>query len=386
MTIKIGSFFLALFGSSDQPTYAPTPSPTTANPVVMEAADPMVSAPTFSFFLTYPPAPPPAAPTPTPVAPTPTPTPVAPTPTEEEPAAPGFFVTYPPVPLPTPAPTSLPTPVPTSIPTPVPTTGRDSKTNPNEPPSGYGFLQYQNRPVVAVPDVATVTIETPRPTRRPNHAVWEDFPAVQPTDKPSDQPTDEPTDKPTDEPTDKPTPQPTEKPTPQQTEKPKEILTNNPTNSPTTNPTKSPTSGPTAAPTRATTPYPTNQPTATGNTNTNVEADLRPKPTTLPQADASLYNIIKDDDTLTYFPGNLNQEMAGLKLSAGLGATILARSGQPVQYVNGQQSARLFHGRPDAGDTFPDTRGNNPGGWVYVSTYLLHTLWRLPFVYNVSII
>lgn len=57
----------------------------------------------------------------------------------------------------------------------------------------------------------------------------------------------------------------------------------------------------------------------------------------------------------------------GLLLSEGLRARLIATSGLPIQYRNGVNSSRVFHGRPDAGATFAEVRATNEGGWVYVS-------------------
>ena len=70
---------------------------------------------------------------------------------------------------------------------------------------------------------------------------------------------------------------------------------------------------------------------------------------------------------ITYHPGNLTHIENGLLLSEGLTARIISQSGEPVIYHNGQNSSRLFHGRPDAGAVFDEVRPNNAGGWVYVS-------------------
>ncbi len=69
----------------------------------------------------------------------------------------------------------------------------------------------------------------------------------------------------------------------------------------------------------------------------------------------------------TYVPGNLTRQELGLLLSEGLRARIIARSGELVEYSNGSFSDILFHGRPDFGATFVDTRPFNKGGWVYAS-------------------
>jgi len=71
--------------------------------------------------------------------------------------------------------------------------------------------------------------------------------------------------------------------------------------------------------------------------------------------------------SITYSPGNLTHMEHGLLLSEGLRARIIAQSGLPVTYENGQNSSRVFHGRPDAGATFAEIRPFNEGGWVYVS-------------------
>jgi hypothetical protein len=70
---------------------------------------------------------------------------------------------------------------------------------------------------------------------------------------------------------------------------------------------------------------------------------------------------------VTFVPGDLAVEEVGLSLSRGLRARIIATTGQPVKYHDGTTSTILFHGQPDFGATFVDTRSGNPGGWVYVS-------------------
>ena len=69
----------------------------------------------------------------------------------------------------------------------------------------------------------------------------------------------------------------------------------------------------------------------------------------------------------TFVPGNLTHVEVGLLLSEGLHARIIAESGKRVEYLYGIDSDVKFHGRPDFGATFPDTRIGNPGGWVYTS-------------------
>ena len=91
--------------------------------------------------------------------------------------------------------------------------------------------------------------------------------------------------------------------------------------------------------------------------------------------------IHNDDDdiqnhkniNITYQPGNLIVEEAGLILSAGLTAKIIATKDQPVLYGirssnnNNTFSDIPFHRYCDAGATFIDPRPNNKGGWIYVS-------------------
>jgi hypothetical protein len=69
----------------------------------------------------------------------------------------------------------------------------------------------------------------------------------------------------------------------------------------------------------------------------------------------------------TYRPGNLSVRQHGLRLSAGLSATVVARSGQRIRYDNGELSNDRFHDQPDGAATYADTRSYNRGGWVYVS-------------------
>jgi len=72
-------------------------------------------------------------------------------------------------------------------------------------------------------------------------------------------------------------------------------------------------------------------------------------------------------EDLTFVPGDLSVTEAGLLLSTGLRARVIGVTGQNIQYFDGTTSSRTFHGNPDFGATFPDTRPNNIGGWVYVS-------------------
>ena len=68
-------------------------------------------------------------------------------------------------------------------------------------------------------------------------------------------------------------------------------------------------------------------------------------------------------EKMTYRPGDLTVSMNGLLLSAGLTATIIAKSGKPVMYSNGKTSDKDFHEAPDFGGVFPLENG----GWIYVS-------------------
>ena len=75
---------------------------------------------------------------------------------------------------------------------------------------------------------------------------------------------------------------------------------------------------------------------------------------------------------VSYVPGDLSIVTEhGLRLSTGLTATLIAKSGQPVAYTSlGSDEARSstnFHQLPDFGATFVDRRRWNPGGWIYVS-------------------
>ena len=69
----------------------------------------------------------------------------------------------------------------------------------------------------------------------------------------------------------------------------------------------------------------------------------------------------------SFVPGNLTKIEAGLYLSRGLSARLIASAGSTVNYSNGSSSEILFHGKPDAGSCFGDPNPNNPGGWIYVS-------------------
>ena len=133
---------------------------------------------------------------------------------------------------------------------------------------------------------------------------------------------------------------PTHRPTPQPTKKRTAAPTITPEMQRTKSPTRSPVVSPTQNPLNATTEVPTLQWNATAAPSTSTE---------------------------TYVPGNLTREEVGLLLSEGLRARIIATSGKPVKYSNGTFSTIPYHGSPDFGATFVDTRPFNEGGWVYTS-------------------
>ncbi len=78
-------------------------------------------------------------------------------------------------------------------------------------------------------------------------------------------------------------------------------------------------------------------------------------------------NVSREGNEMEYIPGKLTTHKVGLLLSQGLDAMLIAETGQFVEYHNGTRSSIPFHGRPDAGATFADTRPGNEGGFVYVS-------------------
>ena len=142
--------------------------------------------------------------------------------------------------------------------------------------------------------------------------------------------------------------------------------TSKPTQKPTGRPTVSPTKSPTAAPTAKAIPVtpeptklPTNNPTEGVTFSVNTVTDN---------------NIVQipDGTDITYHPGNLTRREQGLVLSQGLTSKLIATTGRPVRYDaqgTGASSSSIanFHGRPDAGACFVDTRPSNDGGWIYVS-------------------
>ena len=101
-------------------------------------------------------------------------------------------------------------------------------------------------------------------------------------------------------------------------------------------------------------PIPSNLPTYVPSNLPTLTPPPSPLPTTTPLPP-------------THIPGNLTTFQVGLLLSDGLNARIVAQTGHPVIYRDGSNSTTLFHGKPDGGATFPDTRPNNPGGFIYVS-------------------
>ena len=265
-----------------------------------------------------------------------------------------------PTPAPTAKPTQNPTPVPTAKPTVKPTQNHTPfptakpTVKPTQNPTPFPTAKPTQRPT------PVLTAETTgRPTGRPTLASTAK-PTQRPTPAPTVKPTANLTDKPTAPPTPTPTAKPTGRPTPVPTAKPTGRPTQQPTPAPTDKPTRSPTSPPTPEPTLAIarqtlqpTPSPTNRPTTKA-------------PTPVPGA-VILSAMVTARDGISYQPGKLTQLQAGLKLSAGLNARVIARSGQPVEYRNRGTSNIVFHGRPDAGHAFPDNRPNNEGGWIYVS-------------------
>ena len=124
----------------------------------------------------------------------------------------------------------------------------------------------------------------------------------------------------------------------------------------TTHPTKSPTKTPLIPPTKSPQMPPTTSPVVS-STQSPSSAATELDTSAAPSA------VVKE----TYIPGNLTRQEAGLLLSEGLLTRIIATSGEPVQYQDGTFSTITYHGSPDFGATFPDTRPFNEGGWVYAS-------------------
>jgi len=247
---------------------------------------------------------------------------------------------------PTREPTAKPTRQPSHVPTAEPTPGTSSQ------PTATPISTPSHQPT-AQPTLATTRAPTPEPTITPTRTRTS-RPTLQPTQLMSNarENTKKPSGRPTPTPTAKPSRKPTGRPTPNPTVKPTRGATGSPTNGPTIESTRSPTKTPT---------------TATAGLVISRAVNPTRKPTQAPQAAAitSIQVVSKDD--ITYIPGRLVRNESGLLLSRGLRAKVIARSGKKVQYQNGKQSNRAFHGRPDAGQTFPDNRNENKGGWIYVS-------------------
>eukprot|EP00934_Nitzschia_sp_Nitz4_P006367 Nitzschia sp. Nitz4//scaffold69_size99277//96853//98628//NITZ4_004653-RA/size99277-processed-gene-0.46-mRNA-1//-1//CDS//3329556775//6357//frame0 len=180
------------------------------------------------------------------------------------------------------------------------------------------------------PSLEPPLVETPSPSDTP--LVWVDAPAA---------------------------PDPSPKPSPNPT-----VHYNFPTASPTT-PTASPTSSPTSPPTGSPTTTPTSEPTGEPTTFPTTSPSSSPTPNPTAQPTTSPTDAVLS--TVTYQPGNLTTLTEGLLLSEGLDARLIAITDQYVPYDFGGWSNQLFHGQPDAGATFEDTRDGNPGGWIYVS-------------------
>lgn len=76
--------------------------------------------------------------------------------------------------------------------------------------------------------------------------------------------------------------------------------------------------------------------------------------------DISDVNYCYEQPTLgdvTYIPGEISKTSAGLDVSTGLQAKIIARSGRVMP-----GSGESFHYDPDAGAVFPISEGENSGG------------------------
>ena len=220
--------------------------------------------------------------------------------------------------------------------------------------------------------------KTPVPTEEPTTFVEVEEEEINETEEPTWSPTTAKprrTGRPSTEPTtEEPTVEPTSESVAKETLAP--VFTEEEdTPKPTANPTTAPTDKPTRAPE---TPDPTLQPaTSAPTTKSPTTASPTSRPTdgvtfsinTINNGDNTL--VIPENVDINYRPGNLTNRENGLLLSQGLTAKIIATAGQTVTYdsvdaVEGA-SSRIFHGRPDAGACFVDTRPSNQGGWVYVS-------------------
>lgn len=89
----------------------------------------------------------------------------------------------------------------------------------------------------------------------------------------------------------------------------------------------------------------------------------RPSATVSPTLYPTTYAPTKNSP-LTYYPGMLEDNTRlGIRLSEGLQAKLIGRTGNRVQYADGRYSSIVVHDNPDAGGCFdqPD------GGFIYVS-------------------
>lgn len=160
------------------------------------------------------------------------------------------------------------------------------------------------------------------------------------------------------------------------------VLAPSPTTSPkmrpTQNPTRkllkpSPTNDPSQLPTTALTNTITEAPTPAPVTTARPSSDPTDEPTHKPAQGPDTLPSRPDptNPEVTYRPGDLTTLREGLLLSQGLDVRVVTRTGKPVQYNAGHgnttSSPLLFHGQPDFGATFPDSRPGNEGGWIYTS-------------------
>lgn len=219
------------------------------------------------------------------------------------------------------------------------------------------------REISAMRTTAPTRTPTPSPTNVPTTQLTgspTDMPTVAPTANPTSKETESPTlrlrdpppnistEPPTQSNTDSPTAFDSESPTHPETESPTELASHSPTAIPSDRPTESPSTTPTEYPSTTPTEYPSSTPTESPSAN----------PTDHPS----------DSPTVAAFVmGRLNKRENGLVLSEGLSSRIIASSAESVLYDSGELSEAKFHRRPSAGDTFEDTRGGNPGGWIYLS-------------------
>jgi Bacterial protein of unknown function (DUF839) len=218
-------------------------------------------------------------------------------------------------------------------------------------------------------------IPSTSPTTEPTNSITE-TPTGEPVQDPTKEPTPFPTTPPVPDPTPPPTALPTSAPVPDPTPPPTALPTSAPVPDPTPPPTAFPTSVPVPDPTPPPTTLPTSMPVPDPTPPPTASATLAPvpNPTLLPTSGSTDFTMqlppeqqIAGSGDTEYRPGDLRQVQAGLKLSNGLSAKIIATSGKKVSYINGQQSETNFHSRPDAGACFEETRESNQGGWVYVS-------------------